>query len=67
MYRLALELSLCELIVSPPSTFSATAAFLGNKPLWPVAVWNQIMALDQIFAGGIVEAAKHPAFSLAVK
>jgi len=61
------ELSLCDLIVSPPSTFSATAAFLGEKPLWPVATPNQTMALDQVFTGGIVAAARHPVFSLAVK
>ena len=62
-----IELSLCDFIVSPPSTFSATAAFLGQVPLWPVAAWNQTMALDQIFSGGIIGAAKHPVFSLAVK
>ncbi len=61
------ELSLCDLIVSPPSTFSATAAFLGEKPLWPVATPNQTMALDQVFSGGIAAAARHPVFSLAVK
>lgn len=62
-----IELSLCDLLVSPPSTFSATAAFLGRVPLWPVAAWDQVMARDQIFAGGIVGAARHPVFSLAVK
>jgi hypothetical protein len=61
------ELSLCDLIVSPPSTFSATAAFLGGVPLWPVVAWNQVMAREQIFPDGIVGAARHPVFSLAVK
>ena len=61
------ELSLCDLIVSPPSTFSATAALLGRVPLWPVAARDQAMALDQIFSGGIVAAARHSIFSLAVK
>lgn len=62
------ELSLCDLVVSPPSTFSATAAFLGRGvPLWPVTAWNQTMALDQIFSGGIVSATRHPMFVRAVR
>ncbi|MDP3069244.1 MAG: hypothetical protein Q8N18_03100 [Opitutaceae bacterium] len=61
------ELSLCDLIVSPPSTFSATAAFLGGVPLWPLGAADQAMARDQVFSGGIVAAARHPIFSLAVK
>ncbi len=32
-----LELSACDLIASPPSTFSAWASFMGNKPLLPLA------------------------------
>lgn len=61
------ELALCDLIVSPPSTFSATAAFLGGVPLWPLTAADQTMARDQIFSGGMVAAARHPTFSLAVK
>ena len=62
-----IELSLCDLIASPPSTFSATAAFLGRVPLWPLAAANQTMALDQIFSGGMVAAGRHPIFSLSVQ
>lgn len=61
------ELSLCDVIVSPPSTFSATAAFLGQRPLWPVVSRDQIMGFDQVIADGMVGAARHPVFSLAVK
>lgn len=61
------ELARCDVIVSPPSTFSATAAWIGGVPLWPLAAADQAMALDQIFSGGIVAAARHPVFSLAVK
>ena len=61
------ELSLCDFIVSPPSTFSATAAFLGRIPIWPVLSGDQAMAFDQVIADGLVGAARHPVFSLAVK
>lgn len=61
------ELSRCDLIVSPPSTFSATAAFLGGVPLWPVVSVDQTMAFDQIIGDGMIGAARHPVFSLAVK
>src|ERR1019366_8455995 len=36
-----IELSLCDIVVCPPSTFSATAAFLGEVPLWPVMAEDQ--------------------------
>jgi hypothetical protein len=62
-----IELSLCDVIVSPPSTFSATAAFLGDRPLWPVLARDQTMAFDQVMMDGMVGAARHPIFSLAVK
>jgi len=61
------ELSLCDLIVSPPSTFSATAAFLGGVPLWPVVGSTQVMAFDQVITDGMAGAARHPVFSLSVK
>lgn len=61
------EMSRCDMIVSPPSTFSATAAFLGRVALWPVVARDQPMAFDQVMADGIVEAARHPVFSLSVK
>lgn len=61
------ELSLCDFIVSPPSTFSATASFLGGVPLWPVVSANQMMALDQRLEDGMVGAARHPLFSQSVK
>lgn len=62
-----LELSMCDVIVSPPSTFSATAAFLGERPIWPLVEVNQVMALAQIIPHHLLGAARHPVFSLAVK
>lgn len=61
------ELSLCDMIITPPSTFSATAAFLGGVPLWPVLSNEQMMNVDQPMEEGILDAARHPEFSRAVK
>jgi hypothetical protein len=61
------ELSLCDFVLSPPSTFSATAAFLGNVPLWPLVLAEQNLGFDQIIQDGMVGAARHPEFSCAVK
>lgn len=61
------ELSLCDLVVSPPSTFSATAVFLRGVPLWPVDMENQIMNVGQLISDGMIGAAQHPMFSCAVK
>ncbi len=61
------ELSLCDFIVTAPSTFSATAAFLGAVPLWPVVAAGQNLAFDQLIPDGLIGAARHPVFSLVVK
>jgi hypothetical protein len=61
------ELSLCDVIVTPPSTFSATAAFLGGLALWPVVSADQVMSFDQIIEDGMVGAARDPVFSCSVK
>lgn len=62
-----IELAGCDVIVTPPSTFSATAAFLGGVPLWPVLESSQQMALEQIIPDGMIGAARHPVFSRSVK
>lgn len=61
------ELSRCDLIVTPPSTFSATAAFVGGIPLWPVVSADQNMRPDQRIVDGITGAARHAEFRCAVK
>jgi hypothetical protein len=61
------ELSQCDVIVTPPSTFSATAAFVGGVPLWPVLSADQMMAPEQRIEDGMVGAARHPLFSRSVK
>lgn len=60
-------LSRCDLVLTPPSTFSATAAFVGQVPLWPLLHAQQTLALDQIIPDGMIGAARHPVFSRAVK
>ena len=61
------ELSLCDYIISPPSTFSATAAFLGRVPLWPLVSPEQTMSFAQVLDRSLIDAARHPEFSLSVK
>jgi hypothetical protein len=60
------ELSLCDLIVSPPSTFSATASFLRSIPLWPVCEARQSLTFTQIIPDNLLGAARHPVFSISV-
>lgn len=59
-------LSLCDVILSPPSTFAAAAAFIGNVPLLPLIEGRQELAQAQILPAGLAQAARHPVFSLAV-
>jgi Glycosyl transferase family 11 len=42
------QLSLCDLIITPPSTFSLWAAFLGNIPVLPLMKADQVIERDQI-------------------
>lgn len=61
------ELAECDLVVSPPSTFSAAAAFVGGKPFWPLCSRDQVLAREQVLADALLDAAKHPVCSLVVK
>jgi hypothetical protein len=60
------ELSLCDAIMSPPSTFAAMAAFVGRKPLWPLLERGQVLAPEQVILDALSDAARHPVFSCAV-
>lgn len=66
-FRSWVELSLCDFVLSPPSTFSATASFVGGRPLWPLSDLAQTLNFDQMLPNGLLGAAAHPAFSCAVK
>lgn len=59
-------LSLCDLILSPPSTFAAAAAFIGHVPLLPLTEERQEVTAAQLLPAGLAQAARHPVFSLAV-
>jgi hypothetical protein len=60
------ELAHCDLVLSVPSTFAATAAFRGDLPLWPILHHGQILAKEQVIRDGMLGAARHPDFSIAV-
>jgi hypothetical protein len=60
-------LSLCDFVVSPPSTFSAVAAFVGNIPLLPLTGATQQLSSGDLLPNALVDAASHPIFSIAVK
>ena len=59
------ELSLCDLVMSPPSTYGAWAAFMRNKPLLPLLDRNQDIDTRMILPD-IFQASQHPEFSRAV-
>lgn len=58
-----IELSLCDIIISPPSTFSGMAAFLGNKPIYPFYTKNQIFDSKDIFKNHLFDAHKNWKFN----
>jgi len=61
-----LELSACDHIVAPPSTFAACASFLGGSPLWPLRSAGQVLSESQPISGGLIAAHRDPDFSKAV-
>ena len=61
-----IELSQCDLVMSPPSTFSAWAAFMGAKPLLPLLEKNRRLTPNMILSEHIFDARKHPEFSASV-
>ncbi len=42
------QLSFCDVIISPPSSFSLWAAFLGNIPFIPLTHSQQVMAAESV-------------------
>lgn len=61
-----LELSGCDLILSPPSTFSACAAFLGRARLLPLRASEQRLDLSDALDDHLFGASRDPDFSQAV-
>jgi len=62
-----IELSMCDVIASPPSTFSALAAFLGDKPIFPLYDKHQTISKKQLIQNHIFDARKHEHFRISVK
>ncbi len=60
------ELSLCDYVVSVPSTFSAWAAFFGRKPLLAINPSDDNWISAPAFADNLLDAHKDPLFSAAV-
>ncbi|ELZ23699.1 hypothetical protein C475_15548 [Halosimplex carlsbadense 2-9-1] len=60
------ELSLCDRIIGPPSTFSTFAAFLGNSPLVPIYPHVRSKGWE-VLKEPLTEAKNHPHFGSAVK
>ena len=60
-------LSLCDFVITPPSTFSAAAAFIGDIPVLPVTRADQDLSTADMLHNALIEAAAHPEFSIAVK
>jgi len=61
-----IELSKCDLIMSPPSTFSAWAAFMGNCPLLTLAEPGRSLDPTMLMHNHIIDARLHPHFSRSV-
>lgn len=62
-----LELALCDILLGPPSTFVACAAFYGDKPWWPLRSAGQSLRAEQILVRHIFEAACDAELALAVR
>jgi hypothetical protein len=64
-----IELSLCDLIISPPSTFAAWASFIGDVPLLPLYQKNQFINLnnEECLCKNILDIINNVHMSFAVK
>ena len=61
------ELSFCDLILSPPSTFSVVAAYLGNVPILPITGDEKGLTEEHILHDNIFSARLDSHFSSSVK
>lgn len=61
------ELSQCDLIMTPPSTFSTWAAFLGDIPILPLYAASQVIGKQDLLYNHIFDAISHIYMSDMVK
>jgi hypothetical protein len=59
-------LSMCDIVVSPPSTFSAWAAFLGNVPILPIGKADDDLRKVELLRRHLLDARSHWAFGRSV-
>lgn len=62
-----LELSLCDLIMTPPSTFGVWAAFMADKPILPLVHSDQILDETMILSNHIFDALEDEHLTFSVK
>lgn len=61
------ELSMCDYVLTPPSTFGIWAAFLGDVPIIPVYEKGQVISEDQFLRRNIFDAIRHPHMSVSIQ
>jgi hypothetical protein len=61
------ELSQCDMIMTPPSTFGVWAAFLGDIPILPLYALSQVVSKQDLLYNNIFDAIAHPEMSVLVK
>lgn len=61
------ELSQCDFVMTPPSTFGIWAAFLGNIPIIPVYEQGQILSEEQFLRRNLFDAIVHPHMSVSLQ
>ncbi|AOX03495.1 glycosyl transferase family 11 [Moorena producens PAL-8-15-08-1] len=61
------ELSQCDLVMTPPSTFGTWAGFMGNTPILPLYDKSQPISKNEIFKNHIFDAILHSHMSIGVK
>lgn len=61
------ELSMCDYVLTPPSTFGIWAAFLGDVPIIPVYEKGQVISEDQFLRRNIFDAIHHPHMSVSIQ
>lgn len=61
------QLSMCDVIAGPPSTFSAWASFFGRKPLLPIQSATDDLRSAELLPGHLLDAKDHPVLSRAVQ
>lgn len=60
------ELSLCDYVMTPPSTFGVWAAFLGNVPIIPIYESDQDIKSANFLKNHIYDCLEHPHMSVSV-